>query len=63
MPARKAATPTRGRRSGGAPEALPERDEPEPVPDTPVDDYPERPYAEAITDEHRAVLKEAGVTI
>ena len=24
-----------------------------------VDDYPERPYLEAITDEHRKVLEEA----
>lgn len=28
-----------------------------------VDDYPERPYSEVITDEHREFLKEQGVKV
>jgi len=29
----------------------------------PVGDYPERPYSEAVSDEQRAALREAGVEI
>lgn len=29
----------------------------------PVDDYPERPYSEAITDEHRETLRKAGIEV
>ncbi len=28
-----------------------------------VDDYAPRPYSEAITDEHREALKEAGISV
>jgi len=44
MPARKTA-------------ATPPDDEGKPAK---VDDYPERPYSEAVTDEQRALLKEYG---
>jgi len=33
------------------------------VVDAPVGDYPERPYSEAISDEHRAALKDAGFEV